>query len=65
MTTEKIDELIDEYQETFGEMPLVMYPSSIYSPVYVHLMKKALKRGTPYTEEEVDKALKLEEEDVV
>lgn len=63
MTIEKIDELYDEYLETFGEEPLVVYPTSIYSDVYVKLMKKALRRGSPYTEEELDKALDLEEED--
>lgn len=65
MTAEKIDELIDEYEETFGEEPLVVYPSSIYSDVYVHLMKKSLKRGKPYTEDELMKVLDLGEEDVI
>lgn len=63
MTVEQIDELYDEYEDTFGEKPLVMYPTSVYSPVYVHLMKKALEKGVPYTEEDLNKALKLEEED--
>ncbi len=65
MTIEKIDELYDEYELRFGEAPLFSYPTSPYSSVYVKLVKKALERGTPYTEEEMWKALGLEEEDLL
>ena len=65
MSLEEIDELYDEYEERFGEKPLFCYPSSPYSSVYVKLVKKALKRGEPYTEEEMFKALHLEEEELI
>lgn len=60
MTTEKIDDLVLEYQLAFDEEPLVVYPGTLYEGVYVKLMKKALKRGSPYTEEELNKALGIE-----
>ena len=53
MTTEEMDALIDEYVETFGEMPLVQYPQSIYSPIYIKLIKKAIRDGKPYTEDDI------------
>lgn len=65
MNVEEIDDLILEYEVTFDEEPFVMYPQSIYSPVYVKLMKKALENDKPYTEEDLDKALKLEEEELI
>ena len=59
MTTEKIDELIENYIVSFDEEPLVVYPGTLYEGVYVKLMKKALDRGSPYTEEELNKALDI------
>ena len=65
MSIEEIDDLILDYEIAFDEEPLVMYPQSIYSSVYVKLMKKALEKGVPYTDEDLEKALKIGEEDLV
>ena len=65
MSIEEIDNLIEEYELLFDEEPLFVYPQSLYSPVYVKLMKKAIEKGTPYTEEDLDKVLKLEDEDLI
>lgn len=65
MTNEQIDALYDEYEFKFGEAPLFSYPTSPYSSVYVKLVKKALERGYPYTEEEMWKALGIEEEELL
>ena len=65
MTEEEIDALYEEYEEKFGEEPMIVYPSSPYSDVYVILIKKALKRGSPYTEKELDDALQLNEEELI
>lgn len=65
MSIEEIDNLIEEYELTFDEEPLVSYPQSIYSNVYVKLMKKALERGKPYTEEELDAVLNIGEDELI
>ena len=65
MSTEEIDDLILDYEVAFDEEPFVVYPQSLYSPVYVKLMKKALEKGEPYTEEDLDKALNIKEEELI
>ena len=65
MTEERIDALIEEYRKMFGEFPLVNYPQTPYGGIYVKLMKKAISRGEPYTEEELNKALNYEEQDLI
>lgn len=62
MENKEIERLYFEYEMRFGEKPLIMYPMSAYSPVYVELVQKALKEGKPYTEEDLDKALETEHE---
>ena len=65
MSIEEIDNLIEEYELLFDEEPLVVYPQSLYSSLYVKLIKKAIEKGTPYTDKDLDKALKLEEEELI
>lgn len=57
MTIEGIDDLITDYIIEFDEEPLVVYPQTLYEGVYVQLMQNALKRGKPYTEQELNEAL--------
>ena len=61
MSVEKADELIDQYFDLFGTMPMVIYPTSIYSPVYLKLIVRSLNSGKPYSEEDIH----YETEDII
>ena len=56
MTTEKIDDLITQYQETFGQLPLVNSGESIYTPKYIKLMYQSLQINKPYGNREIKEA---------
>ena len=58
---EEMDEIRREYFFTFGELPVQIIPEDEQS--YCLRMKKALERGRPITDEDIDEDFPLEDED--
>lgn len=52
--------LMDEYEKRFGETPWVPVPETPYNPDYIKMVKEALDRGTPLTDEDYDKYFPIE-----
>lgn len=50
----KFDPLEIEYIMKFHKLPRLIMTMSYQNEVYVDLMKKAIKRGTPVTSKEID-----------
>lgn len=53
-TIEEIDAMVDKYVEMFGDMPLTIFPQSVYSPVYITLIERAIRKKTPYTYSDIE-----------
>lgn len=47
-------ELANEYGMMFGEIPPILFMLNYDHPLYEALIKKAIMRGSPITEEEID-----------
>lgn len=52
--------LMDEYEKRFGETPWVPVPETPYNPNYIKMVKEALGRGTPLTNEDYSKYFPIE-----
>lgn len=61
LSREEMDEIRSRYISTFNELPVQIIPESDES--YYLRMKKALERGRPITDEDIDEDFPLEAED--
>jgi hypothetical protein len=52
---EYLDKVIREYLEKFGELPPLLMTTTYYSPKYIKLMKRALRRCYPVLKEELER----------
>ena len=61
-----IEKTMKEYYEATGEMPpAIMCLGNVYEDEYEKLLKKAIQRGSPITEDELDEFLDDKEFDLV
>lgn len=58
-------DLYYEYLRKFNEEPLLIWGLNYNHPIYIKLLKTALKRGTPLTDEEIENAFKDVPSDIV
>lgn len=61
LSREEMDEIRSRYISAFNELPVQIIPESEES--YCLRMKKALERGRPITDEDIDEDFPLEDED--
>ena len=53
LSIEEADNLIETYFSMFGEMPSVMYPQSVYEPMYIKLIIRSINNNKPYRDEDI------------
>ena len=61
LSREEMDEIRSRYIFEFNELPVQIIPESYEN--YCLRMKKALERGRPITDEDIDEDFPLEDED--